>query len=53
MIGRAASPPGITGHRLIDLPAATLIRLRAAIDETDTPVREGQPGPNAPARSNR
>jgi branched-chain polyamine synthase A-like protein len=48
VIGRAASPPGITGHRLIDLPAATLIRLRAAIDETDAAVREGQPGPNAP-----
>jgi N4-bis(aminopropyl)spermidine synthase len=48
LIGQAADPAAITGHRLIDLPAATLVRLRAAIDETDTAVREGQPGPNAP-----
>jgi hypothetical protein len=35
VIGRADIPGDLTGHRLIDLPAATLIRLRTAIGETE------------------
>lgn len=35
IIGQADIPDGVTGHRLIDLPAAALLRLRAAIAGTE------------------
>ena len=52
MIGQSGVPDGITGHRLIDLPAAMLPRLRTAIAGTEAAmmaVRKGRPdAPSAP-----
>jgi hypothetical protein len=47
LIDQARIPPGITGHRVIDLPAAGLIRLQTAIGQTEALIRAGRHGPGA------